>query len=171
MRTRAPGDGGFTLLEILIAMTILALGGVLVISLFAAAVAMQYDSVVDRQKADILNEVVVETQQVLNAYEPEEGKPVPPPIEKRPAPQYSRDFEYAVTFDQAPHAPSGEGAIARITLYYRGNPLEPIEQVLQRTVFTKAAREKLLSYERDKKADAAAEEEAKQNQKTDRSFR
>lgn len=171
MRTKSPGDGGFTLLEILIAMTILALGGVLVISLFAAAVAMQYDSVVDRQKADILNEIVVETQQVLNAYEPEEGKPVPPPIEKRPAPQHGRDFEYEVTFDQAPHAPAGEGAIARITLIYHGNPLEPVEQVLQRTVFTKAAREKLLSYDRDKKADAAAEEESKKNDRNDSGFR
>ena len=164
-RTSEPGTSaaGFTLLEILIAMTILALGGVMVISLFAAAVAMQYDSVVDRHKAEILSEVVAETQRVMNAYEPEEGKPVPPPIERRAAPQYARDFEYSVTFTAAPDVPEGEGAVAQIVLYYRGNQLDPVEHVLQRTVFTKAAREKLLSYERDKEAEAAKDAKSKRS--------
>jgi Tfp pilus assembly protein PilV len=162
MRTTNPartGEGGFTLLEILIAMTILMMGGVLIISLFAAAVAMQYDSVVDRQKAEILNEIVAETQVVFNAYDPKPDAPVPPPIEKRDAPQHGRDFQYSVTFETAPHVPSGEGATATITLYYRDNALDPFVRILQRTVFTEKAREELLSYERDKKADAEAEAE------------
>ena len=158
-RPSDPRDGGFTLLEILIAMTILMMGGVLIISLFAAAVAMQYDSVVDRQKAEILNEVVAETQVVFNAYDPKPDAPVPPPIEKKDAPQHGRDFQYEVKFETAPHVPAGEGATATITLYYNDNALDPIVRILQRTVFTQKAREELLSYERDKQADARAEAE------------
>jgi type II secretory pathway pseudopilin PulG len=156
---RRGDERGFTLLEILIAMTILMMGGVLVISLFAAAVAMQYESEVDKQKAEILNEIVAETQAAFNAYDPEPNQPVPPPIERKPAPGESGDFEYSVVFATAPHVPEGEGATATITLYYKENPLEPVTRILQRTVFTKKAREELLSYERDQQADREAEDE------------
>ena len=62
--------------------------------------------------------------------------------------------------------------MAHIVLYYRGNPLEPVDHVLQRTVFTKKAREELLSYERDKAADAKAEAEKNSKSKTpDKQFR
>jgi prepilin-type N-terminal cleavage/methylation domain-containing protein len=154
---------GFTLLEILIAMTILALGGVLVISLFAAAVSMQYDSVVDRQRTMVLNEIVAETQKVYNAYVPKDDQVVPPPIEKTAAPESARDFEYSVKFEPVPAVPSGEGVLARITLYFRGNPLDPVVRILQRTVFTEAARKELLSYEQDKKTDEAAKAKKSQD--------
>ena len=59
------GEEGFTLLEILMAMIILAIGGVGVLSLFAAAVGLQYESVIDQRKALILADVVADAQQVV----------------------------------------------------------------------------------------------------------
>ncbi|MCU0726493.1 MAG: prepilin-type N-terminal cleavage/methylation domain-containing protein [Planctomycetes bacterium] len=44
-------ERGFTLLEILLAMIILAVGGVSIISLFAAAVSLQYDSAMNQRRA------------------------------------------------------------------------------------------------------------------------
>ena len=71
------GERGFTLMEILLAMTILVLGGVSVISLFAAAVSLQYDSVVNERKAMILSDIVSEAQQVLNDHKPTKEAPTP----------------------------------------------------------------------------------------------
>jgi hypothetical protein len=111
---------------------------------------------VDRQKADVLAVVVEQTQKVVNDYVPTANDPVPPKIERKKAPVDARDFEYSISFEPAPMAPEGEGAVARIVLYYRGNALDPVVRIYQRTVFTEAARKELLSYEMDKKADARA---------------
>ncbi len=147
------GEGGFTLLEILMAMIILAVGGVGVLSLFAAAVGLQYESVLDQRKALILSDVVADAQQVVNAHAPVEGQMLPPDIEQTPTAQFSRDFEYSVTFSGSGMFPAGEGAVAEITLFYRGNALEPMRRILQRTVFSKSEIEKSVSYARDKLAD------------------
>ena len=56
--TKRGGEEGFTLLEILMAMIVLAVGGVSVLSLFASAVSLQYKSVVADREAKILPEVV-----------------------------------------------------------------------------------------------------------------
>jgi prepilin-type N-terminal cleavage/methylation domain-containing protein len=147
------GEEGFTLLEILMAMIILAIGGVGVLSLFAAAVGLQYDSVIDQRKALILADVVADAQQVVNAHAPVEDQLLPPDIQQTPTEQFARDFDYSVKFSGSGMFPAGEGAVAEITLYYRGNPLEPVRRILQRTVFSKPDIEKSVSYARDKKAD------------------
>lgn len=154
--SKAGKEDGFTLLEILMAMIILAVGGVSVISLFAAAVSLQYDSVMDQRKAMILGDIVSEAQFALDRHTPDpEGKKLlPPAVEEKEAPYYSRDFSYSVTFKSAGSFPPGEGAVAEITLYYRGRPLEPIQRILQRTVFTEKDLTESVSYERDRKADA-----------------
>ena len=114
-------EGGFTLMEILIAMTILVLGGVSVISLFAAAVSLQYDSVVNERKALILSDIVSEAQQVLNAHKPTKEQQNPPSIERKESATY-QEFEYEVSFTRSQYIPPGEGAIATIRIYYRDQP-------------------------------------------------
>jgi prepilin-type N-terminal cleavage/methylation domain-containing protein len=158
-RTTKPtgGEDGFTLLEILMAMIILAVGGVGVLSLFAAAVGLQYDSVIDQRKALILSDISSDAQQVMNAHAPVKEQMLPPDIEKVPAEQYARDFEYSVKFSGAGMFPPGEGAVAEITLFYRGNPLEPVRRIFQRTVFSQQEIEKSISYQQDKQRDAAAQ--------------
>jgi prepilin-type N-terminal cleavage/methylation domain-containing protein len=147
-------ERGFTLLEILLAMIILAVGGVSVISLFAAGVSLQYDSAINQRRALILADVVADAQQTLDAYAPTDKKPLPPDIAKRAAPQFPRDFEVAVTFREVGICPPGEGAEARISLFYKGRELPAVRRVLQRTVFTEKELEGSLSYEEEKSADA-----------------
>lgn len=160
VKKKAGGEDGFTLLEILLAMIILAVGGVSVISLFAAAVKLQYNSVMDQRKAMILGDVVAEAQFALDRYEPDaEGKKLlPAEIRDREAPYYSRDFTYGVKFLPAGSFPPSEGAIAEITLSYRGRPQEPVRRILQRTVFAKKDLKESVSFEADRRADANREE-------------
>jgi prepilin-type N-terminal cleavage/methylation domain-containing protein len=161
VKKKAGGEDGFTLLEILMAMIILAVGGVSVISLFAAAVKLQYDSVMDQRKAMILGDVVAEAQFALDRYKPDaEGKKLlPAEIKEKEAPYYSRDFTYGVEFKTAGSFPPGEGAIAVITLSYRGRPLEPISRILQRTVFAEKDLKESVSFEADRRADASREKD------------
>jgi len=157
-------EGGFTLMEILIAMTILVLGGVSVISLFAAAVSLQYDSVVNERKALILSDIVSEAQQVLNAHKPTKDQPNPPNIERKESATYPRQFEYEVTFSRSQYIPPGEGAIAHIRIYYNDQPQKEITRILQKTVFSEKEIEGSISLEMDRAADARAEEEKKRKE-------
>jgi prepilin-type N-terminal cleavage/methylation domain-containing protein len=150
-------EDGFTLLEILMAMIILAVGGVGVLSLFAAAVGLQYESVIDQRKAMILSDVVADAQQIINRHAPVKEQMLPAEVEKQATTQYPRDFEYSMKFSGAGMFPPGEGAVAEITLYYRGATLDTVRRILQRTVFSKQEIEKSISYEADKKADQQKE--------------
>jgi len=161
---RAPGrEGGFTLMEILLAMTILVIGGVSVISLFAAAVSLQYESVVNERKALIISDIVSEAQQVLNDHKPTKEAPNPPNIERKESPLFPKDFEYQVDFSRSQYIPPGEGAVAVIRIYYRDRELESITRILQKTVFAAKEIEKSISLEADRAADAAAEKDTKKD--------
>ena len=153
-------ERGFTLLEILLAMTILVLGGVSVISLFAAAVSLQYDSVVNERKAMILSDIVSEAQQVLNDHKPTMEAPNPPDIERKESTLFPDEFEYKVEFQKSGYIPPGEGAIALITMYYRDQDLEPVRRILMKTIFAAKEIEKSISLEMDRAAEAAAEQES-----------
>jgi prepilin-type N-terminal cleavage/methylation domain-containing protein len=152
-------EEGFTLLEILLAMMILAVGGVGILSLFAAAVGHQYRAVVKERQAAILTSVVSEMQQRVNEHTPTPERPLPADIALRPVEGHERDFQVEVKFSAPGAFPPGEGAIANITLYYRGGRPYTVMRVLQRTVFAKSELKSLVSYDRDKKADAEAEAE------------
>jgi len=160
-------ERGFTLLEILLAMIILAVGGVSVISLFAAAVSLQYDSALNQRRTLIIADVVADAQQALDAYAPTDKKPLPPDIEKRAAPQFPRDFEVAVNFSEVGICPPGEGAKAQIRLFYKGRELPAVERVLQRTVFTSQELEESVSYKADQKADAEAKKSSGDSDSTE----
>ena len=124
-------ESGFTLMEILLAMTILVLGGVSVMSLFAAAVSLQYESVVSERKAMILPDIISEAQQVLNSHRPTAEKPNPPTIERKESERYPNDFEYSVQFSKSRYIPPGEGAVAVIQLYYRDQELQSIDRIFE----------------------------------------
>jgi prepilin-type N-terminal cleavage/methylation domain-containing protein len=152
-------ERGFTLLEILLAMIILAVGGVSIISLFAAAVSLQYDSAMNQRRALILADMMGEAQQTLDAWSPTTAKPLPPDVAKKPAPQFPRDFEVAMSFREAGICPPGEGAIATISLFFKGRELTPARRILQRTVFTASELEASTSFEEDKKLEAQRKKE------------
>lgn len=161
MTTTVPRkEQGFTLLEILLAMMILAVGGVGILSLFATAVGHQYRAVIKERQASILTTVVADMQQRVNQHTPTQERPVPNDVAKKPVPGYERDFQVEVKFSAPGNFPPGEGAIAYITLYYRGREVDTVMRVLQRTVFSKSELKECISKARDKKAD---EQESKED--------
>ena len=151
------GERGFTLLEILLALIILAVAGVSVISIFAAAVALQYDAVVYERQSRIIPDVVAEAQLAIDAHVPTVEQRLPANIERKPVSQYPRDFAFEVSFTAPPGVSSLEGAKASITIYYRDRPLEPLVRFIQRTTFAQTELEKSVSYQKDR----SAEEEPK----------
>jgi len=153
-------ERGFTLLEILLAMIILAVGGTSVISLFAAAVSLQYDSTLNQRKALILADVVAEAQQALDSYALTTEKPLPPPVARKPAAQFPRDFDVAVSFQEAGAYPPSEGAVASISLFFKGRELPAVRRILQRTVFTARELESSLSYDMERKMEQEARNKA-----------
>jgi prepilin-type N-terminal cleavage/methylation domain-containing protein len=154
---RPARERGFTLLEILLALVILAVAGVSVISMFAAAVALQYDAAVNERLSRILPDVVNEAQLAIDAHNPTEEQRLPPNIERRPTAQYPRDFEYEISFSAPPDVSSAEGARALIVIYYRGRAREPIEHIIQRTTFAQVELQKSVSYEKDRTTEAEPE--------------
>ncbi len=149
-------ERGFTLLEILLAMIILVVGGTSVISLFAAAVSLQYDATLNQRKALILADLVAEAQMTYDAFPGTPEKPLPPDIARRPAPQFPRDFDVAVSFKEAGAFPPAEGAVANIILFFKGRELPPVERILQRSVFTAKDLETSLSHALEKRLDQQA---------------
>ena len=76
-RRRRCGERGFTLLEIMIALAILAVGVVCVLSTFAAAIALHLRRESDVRTARVLEEARVEAQEAWDAYKPPKSGTLP----------------------------------------------------------------------------------------------
>ncbi len=157
----ATRESGFTLLEVLIAMIVLAVGGVSILSLFAAAVAVQYDSVVGMRQADVVAEAAAEAQRALDGHAATPDAPLPPDIKRKPSPAAPADFEVEISFHALAGFPEGEGAKAVIRVFHRGVERDPVVRILQRTAFSTRELEESVSLERDRRADAEAAERKK----------
>lgn len=156
-------EQGFTLLEILIAMIVLAVGGVSILSLFTRAVQLQYRSVIEERKASVLAEAVPKAQELLNQHLPTAEQPVPTvdplKLDKWSREHCPRDFGVQISFS-SPGAdfPVGEGAVAEITVLYRDDPQgKPIRHILQRTVIPVKAVEESVSYKEEQAGKLARE--------------
>jgi prepilin-type N-terminal cleavage/methylation domain-containing protein len=110
-------ERGFTLLEIMIALAILAVGAICVLSTFAAAIALHLRRESDVRTARVLEEARVEAQDAWDNYKPSKGGTLPPPLKDV---TYNRDpnFTYSVTFEPVEGQPVGVdghvGAIAAV---------------------------------------------------------
>jgi prepilin-type N-terminal cleavage/methylation domain-containing protein len=124
MTERLPGarrEGGFTLLEIMIALALFAVGAVCVLSTFAAAIALHLRRESDVRSARVLEEARRVAQDDWDTFQPTKARPLPAPRKSQP---YSRDS--AVTYSIAYEAvlgqpkgldglPAGVAAVVRVS--------------------------------------------------------
>jgi len=119
--TRARGERGFTLLEIMIALALLAVGAVCVLSTFAAAIALHLRRENDVRAARVLEEASRVAQDDWDSWQATKRNPYPPPRKEQ---SYSRDdlVAFAITYEAVPgqpkgldELPSGALAVVRIT--------------------------------------------------------
>jgi len=155
---------GFTLLEIMVAMAILAVGAVCVLSVFAAAL-MLHDERMDKVRTKlVLDEARTEAQAAWEIFRPSRGHALPPPLKDLP---YSRDdkITYSVEFLPVAGEPEGldggrRGATAVITVLRNGDRdrRRTQEVPLLRSGLSAEERRTSLTWDQERKAD---EEKAK----------
>lgn len=116
---------GFTLLEVMIALSLLLVGGVSVLSVFALAVVHRVERDLEA-KVDLLRpEVKTIAQEAVD--KSAAGKPpasvgsVPGPAGGGPAPLSEPGYGVVVTFSPSPNGDPAEVAHAQI--YFRGRPV------------------------------------------------
>ncbi|MCK6479568.1 MAG: prepilin-type N-terminal cleavage/methylation domain-containing protein [Planctomycetes bacterium] len=152
-------QAGFTLLEIMIALAILAVGAICVLSTFAAAIALHMRREDDVRMARVLEEAKAEAQIAWNAWPSTKEKPLPPPVKDK---VFSRDsaVSYSIRFELVAGQPLGldgsaNGAAALLTIVREGREDRPREAkvFLSRTGFNPSDLRKSWTWEAEKKAD------------------
>jgi prepilin-type N-terminal cleavage/methylation domain-containing protein len=160
---RPSSEAGFSLLEILVALTILAVGSVSVIALFAAAVQLQYKSAIEDQVGLLLPEIEARAQEVVNDFEYEESDPVPPDLPPEAdgwedAPD-SSGYRYRVRFMAADAglALPGEGYWIDVKVKPPGGGREiefPRMWFLKRQLFSERELEESVTWEQEREGEA-----------------
>jgi hypothetical protein len=163
--------GGFTLLEILVALTVLAVGGVSVIAVFAAAVKLQYKSIVEEQVSLLLEPLHQIAQDRVDGFVYTEEKPVPDAIERTEVVE-SPGYEYEMTFEAADKrlALPGEGYWVKVLIHPPGGgkPVSPPRLwFIKRHVYTKEELEHSVTYDEEK----VQQDNSREREKDEREFR
>lgn len=153
-------QGGFTLLEIMIALAILAVGAVCVLTTFAAALALHMKRESDVRMARVMEETRTEAQTAWDAWNPTKAFPFPPDLKEA---AFSRDpaLSYSIVFAPVSGQPAGPegvtaGAKAIVRVRREGDPpdrVRTLEFLLVRSGFSAAERKTSVSYEQERKAD------------------
>jgi len=138
---------GFTLLEVMIAMSILALGATSILSVFVAAVSFQTQRVENNRITELRNWVRQHAQVALDRYDPNSAKkgekPVPPKIvvdlTDPEAAERSNDplvaeaaekfpgFKYEVEFEEDRFSVAGSSVVANIKIFRLSGQLDESE--------------------------------------------
>jgi prepilin-type N-terminal cleavage/methylation domain-containing protein len=164
--TRSARERGFTLLEIMIALAILAVGAMCVLATFAAALGLHMRREADVRTARVMEEARIEAQNAWDNWTPSKGRPFPPAVTDM---VYSRDVNlgYSISFEGVPGQPAtpdnSPGGVAAVVKVSRaGEPPEKARQMrvfLVRSGFRAAERKESLTYEQEKEADKQKEKE------------
>ncbi len=166
--TRRPGTrrhgpaAGFTLLEIMIALAIFAVGAICVLSTFAAALALHMRREADVRMARVMDEARNEAQNAWDSWTPTKERPLPPSIKDA---TYGRDLSigYSISFQTVAGQPLGPdglpgGIAAVVTVSRDGDPpgrTKVMRFFLLRSGFRAAEMKQSLTYDQERDADKA----------------
>jgi prepilin-type N-terminal cleavage/methylation domain-containing protein len=158
--------GGFTLLEIMIALAIFAVGAICVLSTFAAALALHMKREADVRTARVMDEARNEAQNAWDAWKPAKDRPLPPPIKDA---AYGRDptVGYSIAFQTVAGQPLGPdglpgGIAAIVTVSRDGDPpgrTKVMKFFLLRSGFRASERKESMTYEQEKDAEKSKEKD------------
>jgi len=166
-----PRKNGFTLLEVLIAMSILAVGATSVLAIFLAAIKFHTDRVEENRVVELYNHVVQHAQVEFNTFDPGSVKPGEPKLPKQivadltgeekaletgdpliiEAQQKFPGFKYVVTFEDNALAVAGSSVVASIEIYGLDKRIDESfshKQILTRSGAPVAERFKVPSIEK-----------------------
>lgn len=144
--------GGFTLLEVMIAMSILALGATSILSIFVAAISFHTQRVEGNRITELRNWARQHAQVVFNNFNPfdpeviKKGqKPIPPKIVVdltdvetasastdplvREAAEKFPGFKYEVLFEEDQFSVAGSSVVAHIRIYRMSGQLDDTQLV------------------------------------------
>ncbi len=110
---------GFTLLEVMIALAILAVGSICVLSAFGAAIALHIRREADVRVARALEEARLEAQDLFDRWLPSPREPVPPPLVDRSTARVP-GVSYSVEFSLLPGVAATEAVRAKVVLQQEG---------------------------------------------------
>jgi Tfp pilus assembly protein PilV len=108
--------GGFTLVEVLISLAMLLVGGVGILAVFAVAAAHMVESKVAERMAQVRFEADTFAQEAIDSMKASDR--TPPPLRDRPTSVPG----YTVSIDFAPSPNEDPAYVARIRIAYRGRP-------------------------------------------------
>jgi len=154
-------EKGFTLLEIMIALALLAVGAVCVLSTFAAAIALHLRREGDVRAARVLEEAGRVAQDDWDTWQATKRAPYPPARKEQ---VYSRDdmVAFSITYESVPGQPKGldelpAGALAVVKITTGGDVTRVREErlFLVRNGPRPGELKSSLTYEKEKQKDDA----------------
>ena len=156
-------DAGFTLLEIVVAMTILAIGGVSIVALFAAAVQLQYKASIEDNVSLLLEPMHQIAQDRVDEYNYDPENPAPEPIELTDVPSQP-GYRYEMTFQPADPrlALPGEGYWVKLLIHPPGGgrPVGPPRLwFIKRQIYTREELMRSVTYEEEREQEGDTRDE------------
>jgi prepilin-type N-terminal cleavage/methylation domain-containing protein len=124
-RATGRGQDGFSFLEVLMAMSVLLLGAVAILALFALAVNDLIVRRVESKLDQVRSEVVTLAQDAVDRSAAKGGsvpEAIPASASDPPRPLSAQGYAVRITFERAPYSLYGVTALAH--LYYQGAVVE-----------------------------------------------
>ena len=165
--SRGASEKGFTLLEIMVALAILAVGSVCVLATFATAIALHMKREENVRLVRVMEEARNEAQAAWDLHRPTKDHAFPRPLKDIP---YSRDpgLSFSITFGPVEGQPQGldgtqSGVSALVKVMREGQKDRPREEtiILTRTGFRMEEMKDSFTFEKEKQEHKTKDDKTK----------